>query len=153
MATRLQNRFRSKFLPMPAFRRWTLTPEGRHPASHHVHRPLRRFPSSVGWFRSGQQGFFYCQRSPQESVHRCGYCALRPNPASGVPVETPLPGLERRDRFRPISTPTRRVRSGCCALAASGQTAPDPAQNVPGGHTTRRICLPIIGEPVSTDNK
>src|SRR6516225_3848814 len=56
-----------------------------------------------------------CQRSPQGSVHRCGDCALRPNPVSGVPAETPLPVSGY-----PISTPTRRIRSGCCARAASG---------------------------------
>jgi hypothetical protein len=39
-----------------------------------------------------------------------------------------------------VSTPTRRMRSRCCALAANGQAAADPA--IPLMRSRRRIARP-----------
>ena len=69
-----------------------------------------------------------CRHPPQKSEHRCGYCALPPNPASAVPAAAPRPELVPQDRSRHTPSPHRYAasRSDCCARAASGHAAAPP---------------------------
>ena len=65
------------------------------------------------------------RRRMPPSECRSGCCGPPPTRASAVPRGTPRrrPVLPGRSRHSAISTPIRRIRSSCCARAASGHAA------------------------------
>ena len=70
---------------------------------------------------------------------RSARCGRRSSPIAAAPAGTPRCGPALPDRPRPssMSTPMRRIRSGCCARAASGHAAAPPSSVM----NSRRVSL------------